>query len=52
MWCVLGLTRPHVADAKGGRGKENTKKNYACIAASQRIFMARKCREWLCPLSN
>jgi len=26
MWCVLGLTWPHVADAKGGHGKEITKK--------------------------
>ena len=27
MWCVLRFTQPHVADAKGGHGKEFTYKN-------------------------
>ena len=25
MWCILRLTQPHVADAKGGHGKEIAK---------------------------
>ena len=38
MWCILGLTQPHVADAKGGRGKEiakTTEKDKTSFKSSQ-----------------